>query len=262
MILLYGSTGYIGSAIAAEMDRRKVEWKPVPWQLNQICVNGAKAVINCAAFIPKSSVAVCDQMVEESVEGNILFPARLSGHCYIQRVPLIHFSTGCLFDDKRPYSEIDTPTRGLNDYCGTYVTSKLLAEKALNNGKNYILRIRLPFDNIDHPRNYLSKLMRYPEVWDHVNSLSHRGDIAKATLDLIEAKAAPGIYNMVNPDGIGAREIVTGLISNGLMHQDPEFVAGPVNGCVLTTGKIEAAGVNIRTVREALNDSIQNWKTG
>ena len=65
------------------------------------------------------------------------------------------------------------------------VNCEALAEEALAGlGQSYIWRLRIPFDEVDNPRNYLSKVQRYPKVYDNVNSISHRADFVRACLDL------------------------------------------------------------------------------
>ncbi len=76
--------------------------------------------------------------------------------------------------------------------CSFYSGTKALGEEAISDiGQNYIWRLRIPFDQFDNPRNYLSKLQNYPKVYDNVNSLSHRGDFVAACLDLCGSGGRP-----------------------------------------------------------------------
>ena len=157
------------------------------------------SVINCAAYIPKPAVVLCDQHVEETLRGNLMLPLRLARKCDRAQIPFMHISTGCLYNDSNVHSETDTPQRGCGGYAGIYVGTKLLSEEAVSQfSMHYVLRIRLPFDQFDNERNYFSKIAAHPNVWNQVNSLSHRADIANAALDLLELKAEFGIYNMAN----------------------------------------------------------------
>ena len=61
-------------------------------------------------------------------------------------------------------------------------------------GRGYLWRLRIPFDEFDNPRNYLSKVQNYAKVYDNVNSISHRGDFVSA------CTAAP----IPNPAGLVA----------------------------------------------------------
>lgn len=218
-------------------------------------------IINCAAYIPKPSVAICDHNPGETIRSNLLFPIRLAHACDQASVPLMQISTGCLYDDKAIYTEEDCPTRGFDDYCGMYVGTKLMMEEAVRKfERHYLMRIRLPFDEFDNERNYLSKIARYPLVYDHLNSLTHRGDFVKAALDLYEAEAPWGTYHCVNDGVIGARQIINELQAAQIVHKTPNFIPGPVAGCTLSIDKLKSTGVKMRHVNDAIEESIMNWR--
>lgn len=268
MIFLCGS-GYIGSAFKAEMDRRDLGFYQVSRSCytnplvfsNAIKALNPKLVINAAAYIPPESVSLCDQNQAETIRANVMLPAMLAQVCQQHGVPFAHISTGCLWNDGLEHSEDDPPQRAFNGHCGFYVGTKVLAEEVVRNNceKHYIWRVRLPFDEIDHPRNYLSKLARFNEVYRHENTISHRGDFAKACLDLWQMQAEWGTYNVMNPGSIRASEIVLKLMAAGLMKQ-PFMTDGPQCDCKVSVKKLLDAGVVIRPVEEALDEAIRNWR--
>ena len=130
--------------------------------------------------------------------------------------------------------------------------------------------MRIPFDQFDNPRNYLSKVQNYPKVYDNINSLSHRGDFVAACLDLWQKRAPYGIYNMTNPGFVSTRQVVA-LIQRILKPprpfeswaNDQEFyrhaAKAPRSNCVLDTSKLLSTGVQLRPVQEALEHALQNW---
>jgi dTDP-4-dehydrorhamnose reductase len=261
-ILLLGSTGYIGSEFLRQIAKRgwhvdvKHYWEAPP------IISGYDLCINAAAYVAQPSVSVCDAFKAATFIGNTCLPTRLAQVCEVGNVPLLHLSTACLYDEAKNYEETDRPTRSFDGHCGTYLLSKWLAEMEVTRWeKNLICRIRLPFDQFHNERNYLSKVIRYPQVYDHVNSLSHRADCVKAMLDLVTMRAPFGIYNICNPGQISARQVVAMLGKKGLLKQDPEFVPGPCPGCTLSTEKLLSAGVKIRPLEEAVVEAIENWQT-
>ena len=74
------------------------------------------------------------------------------------------------------FTETDTPNFSFRDPpCSFYSGTKALGEEAIAGiGQSYIWRLRIPFDEFDNARNYLSKVQRYAKVYDNVNSISHR----------------------------------------------------------------------------------------
>jgi UDP-glucose 4,6-dehydratase len=124
---------------------------------------------------------------------------------------------------------------------------------------------------VDGARNYLSKVQRYAKVYDNVNSVSHREDFVNACLDLWQRRAPFGVYNVTNPGFVTTRQVV-GLIEKFLKparkfefwSDDEEFyhfaAKTPRSNCVMDVSKLLAAGVKMRPVEEALEDSLRNWK--
>ena len=187
----------------------------------------------------------------------------------------------------RGFAETDTPNFSFRDGpCSFYSGTKALAEEAIGGGtgvppardrqdapsaKCYLWRLRIPFDEFDNGRNYLSKVQRYAKVYDNVNSISHRADFVKACLDLWERRAPFGIYNVTNPGFVTTRRVID-LIRQILKPakrfefwaSDEEFyhyaVKTPRSNCVLDVSKLLATGVKVRPVLEALEDALRQWQ--
>ncbi len=171
------------------------------------------------------------------------------------------------------YTETDEPNFTFrHPPCSFYSGTKALAEEAIDGvGQSYIWRLRIPFDELDNSRNYLTKIQRYAKVYDNVNSISHRGDFVHACLELWERRAPFGAYNITNPGFVTTRQVVEMIKrirkpnrSFDFWQNDEEFyrVAAktPRSNCVLDVSKVLAAGVKLRPVTEALEHSLQHWK--
>jgi len=260
-------------------------------------------VINCAGFTGKPNVDACELDKAGTLLGNALLPQTIAHACAAAGLPWGHVSSGCIYsgakfsgaggirvekdltqpewhalaEAKSPalqgFTETDPPNFSFRDPpCSFYSGSKALGEEAIAGvGQGYVWRLRIPFDEFDNQRNYLSKVQRYAKVYENVNSISHRADFVKACLDLWERRAPFGTYNVTNPGYVTTRHVVE-LIAQRLRPDrkfefwtnDDEFyrVAAktPRSNCVLDVTKLLAAGVNIRPVEAALDDALTNWK--
>ena len=260
-------------------------------------------LINAAGFTGKPNVDACEQAKAETLTGNTLFPQTIAHACLTAGIPWGHVSSGCIYsgakisqgtevtlekDMARPdlkelaersperilgFNETDTPNFCFrHPPCSFYSGTKALAEEAVAGvGHNYLWRLRIPFDEFDNPRNYLSKVQRYAKVYDNVNSISHRGDFVRACLELWDRRAPFGIYNITNPGFITTRQ-VTEMIATVLKlkrgfdfwKSDEEFyrfaAKTPRSNCVLDVSKLVAAGIRLRPVVEALQDALVRWK--
>jgi dTDP-4-dehydrorhamnose reductase len=260
-------------------------------------------VINAAGYTGKPNVDACENAKADTLQGNTLLPQTIAQACAAAKIPWGHVSSGCIYAGakiksgtevrtekdltradlkallaKSPesilgFTENDEPNFSFRQLpCSFYSGTKALAEESIKDiGQSYIWRLRIPFDEYDNARNYLTKVQRYPKVYDNVNSISHRADFVRACLDLWKLRAPFGIYNVTNPGFFTTREVVTAieriLKPNRrfeFWESDEEFykVAAktPRSNCVLDVAKLLAAGVKIRPAQEALETSLKNWK--
>lgn len=260
-------------------------------------------VINAAGYTGKPNVDACELDKAGTLAGNTLLPQTIAHACAVAEIPWGHVSSGCIFsgakivkgssvrvekDMTKPelhvlaeeksaaihgFTEVDTPNFSFRDLpCSFYSGTKALGEEAMAGmGQSYIWRLRIPFDELDNARNYLSKVQRYAKVYDNVNSISHRADFVSACLDLWQRRAPFGVYNVTNPGYVTTRHVVD-LIEKHLKPKrkfefwknDEEFyklaAKTPRSNCVLDVSKLLAAGVKIRPVEEALEHSLKNWQ--
>lgn len=258
-------------------------------------------LINAAGFTGRPNVDACETAKAETLAGNVLLPQTIGQACAVAKIPWGHVSSGCVYSgakvveagkmrvekdltqpnlralaDKSPgavrgFTEEDEPNFSFRSPpCSFYSGAKALAEEAIAGvGESYSWRLRIPFDEFDNARNYLSKVQRYPKVYDNVNSISHRSDFVKACLDLWERRAPFGIYNITNPGYVTTRgvvEMVEKILKTGRRFEfwknDEEFyraVKAPRSNCVLDVSKLLATGVRMAPVEEALERALRQW---
>jgi dTDP-4-dehydrorhamnose reductase len=285
-----------------ELSRRELDYTRFDLLLDYLRSRKPRFLVNAAGYTGKPNVDACEQARADTLQGNTLFPQTLAHACLASDTPWGHVSSGCIYtgakitgpeaprierDLTRPdlrkrvltqpetvlgFTELDEPNFSFRQPpCSFYIGTKALAEEAIAGlGSAYVWRLRIPFDEFDNPRNYLSKVQRYPRVYDNLNSLSHRGDFVRACLDLREAGAPFGTYNVTNPGFVSTRQVVD-LIRRILKpgrefefwENDEEFyrVAAktPRSNCILDTTKLLQTGVAMRPVLDALTDSLSRW---
>jgi len=285
------------------LSRKQVDYTRFDALLEFLSRTKPKFLINAAGYTGKPNVDACENAKADTLAGNTLLPQTIAHACLVTGTPWGHVSSGCIFSgakvsqgatarvekdlstpelrelaEKNPlaihgYSETDEPNFTFRQLpCSFYSGTKALAEETISGpGQSYIWRLRIPFDEWDNSRNYLTKIQRYPKVYDNVNSISHRADFVRACLDLWECRAPFGTYNVTNPGFVTTRQVVK-LIQQTLKpnrpfefwQDDAEFyrVAAktPRSNCVLEVSKLLATGVKLRPVHEALEASLRDWK--
>jgi dTDP-4-dehydrorhamnose reductase len=171
------------------------------------------------------------------------------------------------------FKETDTPNFTFRtNHCSFYSGTKALGEEILDSYENvYVWRLRIPFDNEDSPRNYLTKLMRYQRLLEARNSISQRYEYAAACIDTWQRRVPFGKYNVTNPGSVTTREVVEHIIRSGVCNKKYDFFDSedefmrkaaktPRSNCVLDTSKLEACGIRLTPVHEALDRALSAWK--
>ncbi len=285
------------------LSRRQVDYTQFETLRKFLSETKPSFLVNAAGYTGKPNVDACETARADTLQGNTLFPLTLAHACAVANVPWGHVSSGCIYagawvtengqrceekDLMRPelrgllgsnrnaitgFLEGDEPNFSFRrPPCSFYSGTKALAEEALAGASQaYVWRLRIPFDEIDNARNYLTKVQRYSKVYDNVNSLSHRGDFVRACLDLWERRAPFGTYNVTNPGFVTTRQVIERIEKTLRPDRKFEFWADdeefykvaaktPRSNCVLDVSKLLATGVKLRSVEDALEDSLQSWK--
>ena len=285
------------------LSRKDVDYTRFDVLLKFLREHQPEFVVNAAGYTGKPNVDACELDKAGTLQGNTLFPATVAQACAAAGVPWGHVSSGCIYAgakiseggkihtekdmtqpairallEKTPasihgFTETDVPNFSFRDLpCSFYSGTKALGEEAiLGLGQSYVWRLRIPFDEFDNARNYLSKVQRYSKVYDNANSISHRADFVKACLDTWKLRAPFGIYNVTNPGFVTTKHVVEQIEKIlkparkfEFWTNDEEFykVAAktPRSNCVMDCSKLLSTGVQVRCVEEALEHSLKNWK--
>jgi dTDP-4-dehydrorhamnose reductase len=287
MIYLLGGSGYVGHAYQALLTRKNIPFRnlrraEVDYTNPAILTAALKAdkpafLINAAGYTGKPNVDACELHKTECLFGNAVFPGIVAQACADAGIPWGHVSSGCIYTGKRPdgtgFTETDTPNFSFRtNNCSFYSGTKALGEEVLADKPNvYVWRLRIPFDNIDNPRNYLTKLMRYAKLLEAENSISQLHEFVAATFACWEKRVPFGTYNVTNPGHVTTREVVSMIEKSGVHPKKYEFFASeaefmkvaaktPRSNCVMTSAKLASVGIQMTPVREAVEQALRTWQ--
>ena len=287
MYLIFGASGYVGKKFVAELTKRKqyhavatrgdVNYYDFKDVSDAVRAASPKIIINCAGFVGKPNVDACEDDKENTYKGNVHLANLLAKISAIHDIPLAHVSSGCIYSGEKQngngFSEEDEPNFCFDaPPCSFYSGTKAEAEKQIRAliDKHYIWRLRIPFDEFDNSRNYISKLLNYKKLFNAKNSISHLGDFVNACLDSLEKKIPFGTYNIVNSGSITTKEVVKKIKTTlkvkkkfAFWKDEEEFYSKaaktPRSNCVLDNSKLIAAGITMRSTDEALEEALKNW---
>ncbi len=287
MIYLLGGSGYVGQAYQALLTRKGIPFRNLrraeldysdPSLLAAaLRRDRPEFLINAAGYTGKPNVDACELHKGECLMGNAVLPGRIAQACAEAGVPWGHVSSGCIFTGARTdgsgFTETDAPNFTFRqDNCSFYSGTKALGEEVLaGQPQVYVWRLRIPFNEVDNPRNYLTKLMRYPRLLAATNSISQLEEFVAATLACWEQRVPFATYNVTNPGQITTHEVVALIERSGVHPKHYEFFASeadfmkvaaktPRSNCVMDSAKLAGVGIRLTEVHAAVEQALRQWQ--
>ncbi len=287
MIYLLGGSGYVGHAYQALLTRKGIPFRNLrraDCDYSQTAVltdllrrEKPDFLINAAGYTGKPNVDACELHKAECLFGNAVLPGRIAEACAAAGVPWGHVSSGCIYSGARPdgagFTETDTPNFTFRtNHCSFYSGTKALGEEVLAGRENlYIWRLRIPFDHVESPRNYLTKLMRYQRLLEATNSISQLHEFCAATFACWEKRVPFGTYNVTNPGQVTTHEVVALIMAAGVCTKEYEFFRDedefmakaaktPRSNCVMDSTKLASTGIRMTEVHEAIARDLSQWR--
>lgn len=291
MILLLGGSGYVGSAYQAFLTQRNITFRnikraEIDYTQRDNLIKLLKEVrpqflINAAGYTGKPNVDACELHKTECLFGNAVLPGIIRQACEITETPWGHVSSGCIFtgdkggDPKNPqgFTEQDPPNFSFRqNHCSFYSGSKALGEEILAQvPQTFIWRLRIPFNEVNNPRNYLTKLIRYDTLFEARNSLSQLDEFVRATWECWEKRVPFGIYNVTNPGSVTTKEVIEKIRKSGVCKKEFKFFTDekdfmkkaaktPRSNCVLDSSKLKETGILMSPVEQAVDEALNHWE--
>jgi dTDP-4-dehydrorhamnose reductase len=286
MIYLLGGSGFVGSAYQSMLQRKGLPFRNLRRAefdyTNQAALTGLLRrekpdfLINAAGYTGKPNVDACELHKADCIMGNAVLPGIIAQACTDAGVPWGHVSSGCIYTGSRPdgtgFSETDTPNFSFRtNNCSFYSGTKALGEEVLASYSNvFIWRLRIPFNNIDYSRNYLTKLIRYNTLLEAENSISQLEEFVESTFACWEKRVPFGIYNITNPGYVTTRGVVDLIKKTGVSNKNFQFFKDesqfmtlaaktPRSNCIMNSSKLASVGIKMTEVHEAVERDLRRW---
>jgi dTDP-4-dehydrorhamnose reductase len=268
--------GYVGSALLKVLRKRGYEIELLDRTSNfATAIRRCQLLINAAGYAGETNVDDCDRNRGRTLESNVLLPLRLIQLCQRFAKPMLHVSSGCIFNGRKrgrgPWTEKDRPNFTFSDDLHSFYTgTKRMAEEILLGHMTWVCRIRMPFGPVIHPRNLLTKLAGYPVIMEGDNSLTQIDEAAEAMIRLYELNADYGIYHIVNTGPINLFTVHDWLREYHLLSGPRSLKAAqfyspllqePRSHAWLSNEKLLALGIEMSPVADALQAALKVYSS-
>lgn len=224
-------------------------------------------VINATGKTGKPNVDWCEDHRLETAAVNITGAINVCQVASEQGNYVLQIGSGCIFsgDGETAFTEDDEP----NFFGSFYSQTKAVAESAVKEIPNVcVLRIRMPLQGSESPKNLLNKLLKYDKILSVPNSVTIMEDFMPFIERVIE-KRVTGVLNAVNPGAYEHRvllEMYREMIEPERVFQyiTLEEFAGMTkaqrSNCVLSTKKCEELGIAMPSVSASLPEMMRGYK--
>lgn len=287
MILLLGGSGYVGQAFSAHLRKRGLEFvAPSHTGVDALSKDAVveavdrikpEFVINAIGYTGRPNIDGTEREKLHCLITNTTVPGILAEVLGERGIPLGHVSSGCIYDGSRPdgtpFTEDDPPNFAFSHpQASWYSRTKTMAETMLRDCPTAtIWRLRIPFDEFDNSRNYLTKIMQYERLLEVTNTISQLQEFTHIALETLLRRFPAGIYNVVNPGAIKTSEVAEAIRRSGLcdkqfqfFEDERDFLSTPGRvkraNCILSSEKLTRMGLGLRDIHEALDRTLRDWK--
>jgi dTDP-4-dehydrorhamnose reductase len=227
-------------------------------------------VINCFGYTGVPNVDACETNKEICYNYNVLYPLQVVKICHSLDIPVIHIGSGCIYNgyDKK-YTENDSPDFGFFSNDSSYYSKcKHLFETLIKDYNSYVLRIRIPFTSDSSSKNYFTKLLKYNTLINELNSITSITDFNDFLIHFMDSKPEYGIYNVVNPEPVKAKEVVKILKNNNIVNPNWEYISlkklktvAKRSNCILDDQKITDIGLKLPNTIASLERDIKLYSS-
>lgn len=265
-ILILGK-GFIGNRLHQELnceisDKKIYTYKEAEAEINKF---GSRILINCIGHIG-INVDECEENKDKTLIANTFVPIILAEVALRKKIKLIHISSGCIYHydyvKDAPITEEQPP----NFFDLFYTRTKIYAEQllfALSRSQPILIpRIRVPLDSFPHPKNLLTKLIKYKKVIELPNSVTYIPDFISALKHLIDIDAR-GIYHIVNKGPLEYKDLMNiyKKYTPDYQYEMIEFKKLNIvrTNLILSAKKLEDSGFKISNIYEVLEQCVQDY---
>lgn len=265
-ILILGK-GFIGDRLIGHFGCEASDTKINTFKQAEELLRKAKPeiIINCIGHTG-NNVDECELDKDKILFANTFVPIILAEAAIRQNIRLIHISSGCIYHYDYVKDEPIDEEKSPDFFELFYSRSKIYSDAALRilSDKYPVLipRIRVPLDNRPHPKNILTKLIKYKKIIDIPNSVTYIPDFIRALEHLLKVNAR-GIYNVTNEGGLRYPDLMEVYRKHVPDYKYEVIDYKKINlvrtNLVLSVKKLEASGFKMRSIKEVLEECVQEY---
>lgn len=275
--LIYGSTGWIARKFIEYICtndivdtivkgiRRMENFDDIKQEILAIQPDRVVVLGGLTYKSPAKNIDWCEDHKQEVIRVNVIGVLNIADICEQNNIHCTILGTGCIYSSQN--DEVFTEDSMWNFDKSFYSKTKAYTQELLKCYKNVLLlRIRMPIDNTNNPKNFIEKLKSFDKIISIPNSMTVLPEMIPIMVTLI-VTGQTGTWNCVNPNMISHKEILDMLGIQkeyvDISHQSELTRVARSNNHLATT-KIEqfcaTHGLTLNEIHTAIAKLLQDEK--
>ena len=285
-ILFFGNKGWIGNQFINFLKTNSLEiinssyraddYENVHDELVEIKPTHVVCMIGRTHGPGYSTIDYLEQpgKLKENLNDNLFSPVVLAMLCSKLNIHLTYLGTGCIFeydklDNNYKFTENDLP----NFFGSSYSIVKGYTDRLMHvfEKLNYPVlnaRIRMPLNDENNPRNFITKITSYSKICSIANSMTVLQTVFPILYDLMK-ESHIGTINLTNPGVITHNEILhmyKDIVNNNFtwenfsVEEQDKILLSKRSNNYLDTSKLEKLYPEVPTISNAVKMTLLNME--
>jgi len=209
-----------------------------------------------------------DGKLRENIKDNLYSPLKLAIICQRKNIHFTYLGTGCIFEydnvnDFIGYDENENP----NFFGSSYSIVKGFTDMLMKQFNVLNLRIRMPINSQNNPRNFITKISTYDKICSIPNSMTVLPELLPYVIKMMEQHTI-GTVNLTNPGVISHNEILemykdivdpTFTWKNFTIEEQNSILSSKRSNNKLNTNKLETMFPDIKNIKDAVKSCLYKY---
>jgi 3,5-epimerase/4-reductase len=293
-VLIFGGNGWIGSKVVDLLQSMNIKCITSLCRANDINMIKRELelignVTHVMSFIGRTHGVYENQVIGtidylekpgklvDNMKDNLFSPIALAELCKQRNIHFTYLGTGCIFEYDEQHLFGDTTTGFLESDLPNFVGSSYSIVKGYTDRMMQLMysetalnaRIRMPItDELDSPRNFITKIINYPKVCSIPNSMTVLDELLPVLINLA-LRGQVGTVNLTNPGIISHNEILSMYKeivdpeftwTNFTIEEQNQILASKRSNNCLDTTKLVSLYPNVLPIQESVRNAILRMK--
>lgn len=211
-----------------------------------------------------------DGKLRENIKDNLYSPLKLAILCQRKNIHFTYLGTGCIFEydninDFIGYNEDENP----NFFGSSYSIVKGFTDMLMKQFNVLNLRIRMPINSQNNPRNFITKITTYDKICSIPNSMTVLPELLPYVIKMMEQHTI-GTINLTNPGVISHNEILEmykDIVDpkftwkNFTIEEQNSILSSKRSNNRLNTNKLESMFPDVKNIKDAVKSCLYKYRT-